>query len=60
MTETTKEMMDVRTFLEVYSISRPSFYRHMKNKTIKVVKDGKRVYIRRQDADAFVENLGKN
>lgn len=55
-----KQLMDIETFLEEYSLSRGSFYSHVKKKTLRITKDGARTFIARQDAEEWLQNLRKD
>lgn len=52
-----KELFTVTEFLELFSISRTSFYEQVKQGKIRLLKLGKKSLIRRDDAEAWVDAL---
>lgn len=56
-TKPQKEMLDVDTFLDVYSISRNKFYKEVKRKALRITKIGSRSYVTKQDAATWIERI---
>ena len=54
-----KELMSIKSFLEVYNISRSRFYSEMKIGAIRITKLGSRTYIKRTDAEKWLGEIGK-
>lgn len=55
--EPIKELLTVSDFFIRYSMSRTSFYREVREGRIRLVKCGRRSFIRREDAEAWAANL---
>lgn len=53
-----KEMMDIETFLEAYSLSRSKFYSESKKFPWLVTKLGNRTYIKRTSAEKWLAQIG--
>lgn len=53
-----KELMNIETFLEVYSLSRSKFYSEVKKHPWLITKLGNRTYIKRTDAQEWLNNIG--
>lgn len=56
-TKPQKEMLDVDTFLDVYSISRNKFYKEVNRKALRITKIGNRTYVTRQDATTWIDRI---
>lgn len=52
-----KRMLSVDDFLKEYSISRSTFYQHVKKGTLKIKKDGTRTLILREEAENWMHAL---
>jgi len=52
-----KSLMTIEVFLAEYSMSRSKFYQHVRNKKIRITKDGARTYVAREDANDFLKKL---
>ena len=59
MIEHQKELMDVDTFLDIYGIGRSMYFNHVKKKQLKVTKIGRRTFIKRSDAEAWLKTVGE-
>ena len=57
MIETNKELMTIGQFLEIYGISRDRVFKEMKSGKLKRTRLGGSVYIKRIDADAWLEGI---
>lgn len=57
MSETQKELMTIDEFLEIYSIGRNAFYTQTRKKLLKTTPLGKRIYIKRSDAEMWMAAL---
>ena len=57
-TDLQKEMMDIETFLETYSLSRSKFYSESKKFPWLVSKLGNRTYIKRSNAEKWMGMIG--
>lgn len=53
-----KELMSVENFLDIYGINRNRFYSHVRAGRLKITKDGKRTFVKREDAQAWLHKLG--
>ncbi len=51
-----KERYNVEDFCFVYTISRSEFYREVKAKRLQVIRRGRRTYIARSDAEAWLSS----
>ena len=60
MVETNKELMSIGQFLDIYGIGRNRVFREMKSGRLKRTRIGGSVYIRRADADAWLEKLERD
>lgn len=58
MSQFQKENLTVEDFLEIYSISRGTFYREIKKGRLITKKLGSRTYIKRADAEAWSSQMG--
>ena len=58
MIETSKEMMDINTFLGIYGITKSKYYAEVNKNRLKVTRNGGRIYIKRKDADEWLSNFG--
>jgi len=58
MAEAVQEIMDVHKFLAVYGVSRSTLNNEMKKGNIKITRSGKRIYIKRKDADEWLSKFG--
>ena len=52
-----KELMSVEEFLAVYSISRTIYFEQVKKNLLKQTKLGRRTYIKRIDAEAWLAKI---
>lgn len=52
-----KELITVKHFLMVYSISKSKFYSEVRERRLVIKKIGKRTYIKRIDAEAWLNAL---
>lgn len=60
MVETNKELMSIDQFLDIYGISRSRIFTEMKKGRLKRTRLGGNVYIKRVDADAWLEKLERD
>lgn len=51
------ELMRLDTFLEIYEISRSTYYSHVKNGRLKITKINSAVFIKRDDANDWLKKL---
>jgi len=58
MAEAAKEMMDIKSFLEIYGITRSNYFIQVKKGALKVSREGRRTYIKRRDAEEWLKNFG--
>lgn len=58
MDEHQKELMNVDTFLAKYGIGRSMYFNHVKKGLLKVTKIGRRTFIKRKDAEEWLEKAG--
>jgi len=54
-----KQLMTIEDFIAEYSVSRSVFYSEIKKNALVATKLGARTYIKRQDADDWMDKLGK-
>ncbi len=59
MKESQKELMDIPEFSYIYSLSITKIYSEINKKRLIPTKLGRRTYIRRVDAEAWLEKLSK-
>lgn len=52
-----KELMGIEDFMEIYSVTRSRFYSEVKKFPWLPTKIGKRTYVRRLDADKWIEAI---
>lgn len=52
-----KELLDIDTFLDIYSISRSRFYAQVKKKALIITKLENRTYITRKNAEAWLDKI---
>lgn len=58
MLETSKEMMDVKSFLDIYGITRSSYFKQVEKGNLKITRDGRRTFIKRRDAEEWLAKFG--
>lgn len=54
-----KEMYDITSFLETYSMSRSTFYAEVKSGALRITKLRAKPYIKREDAEKWKHEIGK-
>jgi hypothetical protein len=54
-----KRLLTVEDFLAEYHIGRSKFYEEVRNKKLQITKLGKRTYVKRDNADIWLKNLGE-
>ena len=52
-----KELYDVKTFLDVFSVSKNKFYSEVARGALRLTKIGFRSYITKQDSEAWVSRI---
>ena len=55
-----KELFTIADFLNLYSISRSTFYREVKGGRLRILKRGRSTRISRKDAENWVEKLRRD
>ena len=58
MLETSKEMMDVKSFLDIYGITQSSYFKQVEKGNLKITRDGRRTFIKRRDAEEWLGKFG--
>ena len=58
MVEASKELMDVDTFLDIYGITRSSYFKQVEKGNLKITRDGRRTFIKRRDAEEWLAKFG--
>jgi hypothetical protein len=59
-TSSQKQRMSVDDFLEEYSITRCGFYAEKKSGRLRTIKDGRRTFVTRQDAEDWLQKQREN